>query len=82
MLPLEPVVDGIVGPSTATGVVPVTPVGVAAAVRPTTGGMEPVATWDQAAAARPSCVLGEMMLTSSSLATSITAAVSIPTFLV
>jgi hypothetical protein len=41
-----------------------------------------VATRDPAAAARPSCVLEEMMLTLSSSATSITAVVSVPTFLV
>ncbi len=74
--------DGIIGPSTVTGVVPVTPVGVATAVRPTTGGVEPVATRDPAAAARPSCALEEMMLTLLLSATSITAPVSVPTFLV
>ncbi len=79
-LPSGLVLDGIVGPSTTMGAVPVAPAGVALVVRPTTGGMEPVATRDPAAAARPSCVLEEMTLTMSSLATSITAVVTIPTF--
>ena len=57
-LPSEPAVDGIVGPSTATGVVPVVPAGVAAVVRPTTGGVEPVATRDPAAGREAVLCLG------------------------